>query len=278
MLSPDGKRLAIDVDTSSSASGDIWLVDLATASFSRFTFDPASDINPIWSPDGSRIVFSSNRSGEYSLYIKPADGSSNEQLLEGVASNTAELPGDWSRDGKSLIFDRASPSNDYDLWLQPMSAGAASGSSKSHALVELPGAQVRATFSPDGRWMAYESNETGRAEVWVQSFPPAGGKWQITSEGGMEPQWRKDGRELFYLAPNRKIMSVDVQLTPTFHSGAPQVLFDAPINLKGVTDSHARYTFTADGQRAIVVADLAESAAASPIQVVLNWPASLEKK
>jgi len=279
-LSPDGKRLVIDVNASSSSSGDIWVVDIATASFSRFTFDPASDITPIWSPDGKNVVFSSNRTGEYNLYIKPSDGSSNEKLLQGSPSNSAQIPSDWSRDGKSLIFDFASASNDYDLWLQPMANGTISTDQKAHGLVEYPGAQVRANVSPDGRWIAYESNETGRSETWVQSFPPGGGKWQITSEGGIEPQWHKDGRELFYLAPNRKLMAVETQLNPTFHAGPPQPLFDAPISMKGIGDSRSRFAVSPDGQRVLVVTDLAErsSSSGSPIQVVLNWPAALEKK
>lgn len=161
-----------------------------------------------------------------------------------------------------------------------MANGAASRDQKAHGLVEYPGAQVRASISPDSRWVAYESNETGRAEIWVQSLPPGGGKWQITSDGGMEPQWRKDGRELFYLAPNRKIMAVETQVNPTFHAGPPQALFDAPITLKGVGDSRSRFAFSADGQRVLVVADLTErfSSAGSPIQEVLNWPAALQKK
>jgi eukaryotic-like serine/threonine-protein kinase len=275
-MSRDGKRLALDVNTSASPSGDIWVVDLATSAFSRFTFDPASEISPVWSPDGSHIVFASNRSGEYNLYSKPSNGSSNEELLPGMASRSVEIPQSWSPDGKYLVYDHESATNDYDLWAVPMS-GDTNGDRKPRPLIELPGAQNRAAVSPDSRWIAYESNETGEAEIWVQSFPPSGGKWQITTEGGMQPQWRRDGRELFYLAPNRKIMSVEVQLSPTFRATIPQTLFEAPISMKGIGDSNARYVFTPDGQRALVVADVSDSANSSPIHVVLNWPTALQK-
>ena len=274
-LSPDGKRIALERMDSNLASSDIWLLDLATAGFSRFTFGPASQISPIWSPDGSRIVFSSNRTGEYNLYSKPSNGASNEEPLPTLASSSAELPDDWSRDGKYLAYEFASRSNDYDLWIVPMSGDPASR--KPRPFLEMPGAQTHAAISPDGRWIAYESNETGRLEIWVQSFPTPSGKWQITTEGGMEPQWRGDGRELFYLAPNKKIMSVATELSPTFQAGVPQTVVDAPINMKGVVDSHARYIFTHDGQRALVIVDVADSGSSSPIQVVLNWPAGLAK-
>jgi eukaryotic-like serine/threonine-protein kinase len=273
-ISPDGKRLALDIDTPGESSGDIWIVDLATAAFSRFTFDPASDINPIWSPDGSRVAFTSNRLGEYNLYSKAASGATNEELVPGLESKSVQIPATWSPDGKYIVYETSSASNDYDLWVVPMSGA----DRKPRPLIELPAAQTRAAISPDNHWIAYESNETGKSEIWVQSFPPSGGKWQITTEGGMEPQWRHDGHELFYLAPDRKIMSVEVELSPTFRPTAPKALFEVPVSMKGIGDSNARYVFAQDGQRALVVADLDASGISSPIHVMLNWPTALQKK
>jgi hypothetical protein len=172
-----------------------------------------------------------------------------------------------------LVFDKVGPKTDYDLWIVPRF-----GDRKPYVFLQAPGLQEHASISPDGHWIAYESDESGRFEIYVQSFPTPGGKWQITSEGGFQPQWRRDGRELYYLAPNRKLMAVATQQSPTFSASVPQPLFDAPISLNGINDSRARYVFMPDGQRVLVVATHPESAASSAIRVVLNWPASLQKK
>jgi Tol biopolymer transport system component len=152
------------------------------------------------------------------------------------------------------------------------------GDRKPRPFLVTPAQESHAAISPDGRWVAYASNETGRFEVYVQSFPTPGGKWQISTEGGDQPQWRRDGKELFFLAPSRKIMAVSVQDQATFQPGIPQALFEAAVNMSGLSDSRSRFVFTADGQRVLVIVNLGQEAGmSSPINVVLNWNAELKK-
>jgi serine/threonine protein kinase len=264
-LSPDGKRVAFE-------STDIWLMELSTHALTRFTFGAINDAGSIWSPDGSRIAYSSNRSGIYDLYWRPSSGAANEEPL--LKSEFLKTPDDWSRDGKYLIYEEVNPKTDKDLWILPMTGD----DRKPRPFLVTPFQECHAAISPDGRWVAYASNETGRFEIYVQSFPTPGGKWQISTEGGDQPQWRRDGKELFFLASNRKIMSVAVQGQGTFQPGIPQALFEAAVNMSGLSDSRSRYVFTADGQRALVIVNLGQEAGmSSPINVVLNWNAELKK-
>jgi eukaryotic-like serine/threonine-protein kinase len=271
-LSPDGKRLVFERTDPSLTTSDIYLVELATGAFSRFTFDPASESNPVWSADGTRIAFSANRTGEYNIYWKASNGALGEERV--LESKHLELPVGWSPDQKYLVYEDSAPSTDYDFWLLPLTGEART----PQPYIVGSGNQQFGGVSPDGRWFVYESDETGRHEIYVQSFPSAGSKWQITNEGGFQPQWRRDGRELFYLAPNRKIMAVATELSPTFHAGAPQPLFEAPINMNGIEDSSARFTFSSDGQRVLVIAEVGEKGVSSGIRVVANWPVGLPKK
>jgi serine/threonine protein kinase len=262
-LSPDGKRIAFE-------NTDIWLLELSSGALTRFTFGAVSDASAVWSPDGSRIVYSSNRNGIYDLYWRPSSGAANEELL--LKSDFLKTPDDWSRDGKYLIYEEVNPKTDKDLWILPMS-----GDRKPRPFLVTPAQEGHAAISPDGRWIAYASNETGRFEIYVQSFPTPGGKWQISTEGGDQPQWRRDGKELFFLALNRKIMALTVQEQGTFQPGAPQALFEAAVSMGGLSDSHSRYVFTPDGQRVLVIVNVGQEAgASSPINVVLNWNAELK--
>jgi serine/threonine protein kinase/Tol biopolymer transport system component len=272
-LSPDGKRISLDRTDPSLTTSDVYLVELATGVFSRFTFDPTSEGNAVWSADGTRIAYSANRSGEYNIYSRASNGSSNEERV--IESKDLELPVGFSPDGKFLVYGDATPGTDYDFWLLPLTGE----DRKPRPYIVGQGIQQFGSVSPDGRWFTYESDETGRYEIYVQSFPSTGGKWQITSEGGFGPQWRRDGRELFYLAANRKIMAVPTELSSTFHAGAPEALFEAPIDMNGIEDSSARFVFSPDGQRVLVVAHAGEEkGASSGICVVSNWPATLLKK
>jgi len=270
-LSPDAQRIAMDRSDQSTFTNKIYVLETSSGAITRFTFGTATELGAIWSPDGSHIAFSSNRSGSYGIYWKRSDGSADEESL--VESSGVQTPDAWSPDGRYLVYDKVGPAIDFDLWILPMF-----GDHKPHVFLQAPGIQQHASISPDGHWIAYESDESGRFEIYVQSFPNPGGKWQVTSEGGLQAQWRRDGRELFYLSPNKKLVSVATRESPTFSAGVPQPLFDAPISLNGINDSRARYVFTPDGQRVLVVAARPESASASAIRVVLDWPSSLRKK
>ena len=267
-LSFDEKRLAfsrVDPDTGNS---DIWLMDLASGSPSRFTFETAVDFAPIWSPDGQRIVFASLREGAPNLFQKMANGSGQEESL--YKSPLAKLPSDWSADGRFVICGTVDPKTRWDLWVLSVA------DQKWETFLQTPANESRAVFSPNGRWVAYESDESGKKEIYVQSFPASGAKWQISASGGSQPRWRRDGKELFYLSGDRKVTAVEVNTeAPTFAHGTPKALFDTPI-LKGEDHPGDQYAVTADGQR-FLVNTLAEDRTYAPISLVLNWTAALKK-
>jgi dipeptidyl aminopeptidase/acylaminoacyl peptidase len=267
-LSRDEKRLAfaqVDPDTGNS---DIWLMDLASGSSSRFSFDTAVDFAPIWSPDGDRIVFASLREGAPNLFQKMANGSGQEDPL--YRSNLAKLPSDWSTDGRFIICGTVDPKTRWDLWVLSVA------DQKWETFLQTPANESRAVFSPNGRWVAYESDESGKKEIYVQSFPVSGAKWQISAGGGSQPRWRGDGKELFYLSGDRKVTIVEVNTeAPTFAHGTPKALLDTPI-LKSEDHPGDQYAATADGQR-FLVNTLAEERTYAPISLVLNWTTALKK-
>jgi Tol biopolymer transport system component len=288
-LSPDGRTLAVGVADPSTRTRDIWLFDLVRGASSRFTFDPADDFNPTWSPDGGSIFFASNRKGQRNLYIKPANGAAEEKLL--LESEFQKNPEDWSPDGKVLIFNHRKPGGSVELWALPLV-----GDRKPHKVIaassnvgqtQLSPDEIsrrtsvsagdsdasggtynadEAVLSPDGHFIAYRSNESGRAEVYVQNFPPSGGKWMVSTSGGEEPQWRRDSREIFYLR-NETLMAVDVKTNgSTFAAGLPHELFSVPLGVR----VRNRYVVSADGRRFLVMTRNSVGVA-SPITVVLNW-------
>src|SRR5207249_1138098 len=204
-----------------AGSADIWLIELARNTPSRFTFDPANESAPVWSPDGSRIVFASNRDGVANMYQRLSNGTGNDEVL--LKSTDPTGPYDWSPDGRFILFGELSPKTNGDLWLLPLF-----GDQKPAPFIQTEFTETQGRFSPDGRWVAYASNESGPYQVYVQSFPTSGGKWQVSTGGGAQPLWRRDGKELFYLAPDRKLMAVEVSgAGPTFVPGAPKPLFEA---------------------------------------------------
>jgi eukaryotic-like serine/threonine-protein kinase len=264
VLSPDEKRVATQRIV--SGNSDIWLLDLARGLPSRFTFDAATEDDPVWSPDGSTIVFSSTRNGRFDLYRKVSSGAGNEELL---SKSEADKEGtDWSADGRFVLFDQAGSNGGTDIWILPLF-----GDGKPYSLLQTPFSEYQAHFAPDGKWFAYTSNESGRSEVYVQSFPPSGGKWQVSTGGGAQPHWRRDGKELFYLAPDRKLMAVEVKMGSTFETSAPKTLFQTQVVRY---EAPNRYVVTGDGQRFLVNSPV-EEVSQTPITVVLNWTAGLRK-
>jgi Tol biopolymer transport system component len=268
-LAPDDKRLAFSQADPDTGNEDIWVMDLATGTPSRFTFDTAVEFAPVWSPDGQEIVFASLREGAPNLFKKLANGSGQEDAL--YRSTLAKLPSDWSRDGRFIICSTVDPKTKFDLWVL------STGDHKWDALWQTPANETRAVLSPNARWFAYESDETGKKEIYVQSFPVSGAKWQISANGGSEPRWRGDGKELFYLGGDRKLTAVDVSTeSPAFAHGSPKALFETRINKGREGHPGYRYAVTFDGRRFLVNTQ-AEEGAYNYIGVVLNWTAVLKK-
>jgi eukaryotic-like serine/threonine-protein kinase len=265
-LSPDGKRVAFQrLDTERGAS-DIWLMELARGTPSRLTFDPANDGDAVWSPDGVRVVFSSMREGLPNLYQKLSSGAGGEELL--LKSDEAKFATDWSPDGRHVLYHAMSRQS-YDLWVLPLF-----GERRPEPFVRTDFQESSGRFSPDGRFVAYVSNESGRYEVYVQSFPASGGKWQVSNGGGASPRWRRDGRELFYLSADGKLMSVEVDgSSDRFEAGVPAPLFEPRV---GAISGDSPYDVAADGRRFLVKVPVGENAPA-PVTVVLNWTADLKR-
>jgi len=274
-LSPDEKRLAFRRMDQQTA-GDIWVLDLARQALSRFTFSPRSEWYPIWSPDASQIVFSSDQDGSMRYYRRNASGIGTEEPMTKTgdgAPNTisgAGIPAAISPDGSLFLhFEGRSGPTGTDIFVMPLT-----GDRTSRPVVQTPFTDAEAMFSRDGRWLAYTSNETGRYELYVQAFPSTGGRWQISSAGGRQPAWRGDGKELFFSDDEGRLYAVDVNGSgKSFEFGVPHMLFQMRTDV--AANVRNSYVVTNDGQRFLVNALL--DSGTSPINVVVNWPASLPK-
>ena len=255
ILSPDQTRVAVErID---GGNRDIWIIDLMRGTSSRFTFDPATEQYPVFSPDGQQVLFVSDRKGALSLYGKAANGVGEEKvLLEGATGVT-----DWSGTAKTVLYAVGNP---FKTWAWPQGAD-----SKPFPVLNDQFTYIRAKFSPDGKWFAYTSNESGRNEIFVQTFPPSGGKWQVSIDGGEYVYWRRDGRELIFGTSDRKIFAVDVKLGSTFEAGVPRKLFDLPGTMAGV-----RFAPSADAQRFLV--PLLSETVRPSLTVVSNWTADIK--
>jgi serine/threonine protein kinase len=269
-LSPDGRSLAFNQMT--SGNNDIWVLDMARGVPSRLTFDDGLDHSPLWSPDGSRLVYWSNRNGIRGVYEASASGSGNEEIL--YTSLVPFLPTDWSRDGRFILCRELNTKNGYDLLVLPRSPQG--GGEGLTPFANTIFQEREGKFSPDGRWVAYQSDESGRDQIYLRAFPGPGEKFQITTDGGAQPRFRADGRELFFIGLDGKLMAVSIGLkegrdTPDL--GTPVALFQTriwggPILAPGPV--RHQYAVAPDGQRFLINV-VTEEAVSSPISLILNW-------
>jgi Tol biopolymer transport system component len=267
-LSPDGQQAATVVNVS-AAQQDVWVFDLRRGVSTRLTFDPVGASAPVWSPDGSEISFRSVRNGHQDLYRKASTGAGTEQLL--LSDSVGKFPESWSPDGRYLLYYVVGPPP--AIWALPLF-----GDRKPFPFIQAPADARRSQFSPDGRWVAYQSFESGRYEVYVVPFPGPGGKWQVSTDGGMQPRWRRDGKELFYLAGTtfkRTLTAVAVSAEgKRFSVGAATPLFD--VQLSPGAPANEQYDASPDGQHFFVTVAAQQPTPVNPITLVVNWPALLK--
>ncbi|MGI8785367.1 MAG: protein kinase domain-containing protein [Acidobacteriota bacterium] len=267
-LSPDGRRLAFILEGASNQ--DVWIYDIGRGSTSRLTFDPSVDSWPIWAPDGKRVVFGSSRAGSVDLFWKAIDGTGADEKL--VGNDHTKIANSWSADGLLLAYTDWDPQTSGDLWILPLK-----GERKPQPFLRTPFDERESSFSPDGRWMAYSSDESGRIEVYVRPYPGPGEKFQISTDGGMQPIWARNGRELFYRWAE-KMMVVPIQTGPQFSAGTPRQLFEGHYVWTTAYGNLPNYDVTADGQGFVTVRGQQEEKAAMQFNVVLNWFEDLKRK
>jgi Tol biopolymer transport system component len=277
-LSPDGRRVAVVQDDDKIPNRDLWIMDVARNIFTRFTFDETEDTDAVWSPDGLKVAFSSRRRGPSALYVKDADGARPEEALTETPSG--DRPRDWSADARFLLFARTRNSRGVSaIWTMSDPLGDPS-KRKVSVYLESPYNLTFPQFAPGAggpRWVAYCSDESRRSsEVFVQSFPAGGAKIQISNGGGTQPRWRRDGKELFYLTPDGKVMAVDVTIGTSLAAGAPRLLFDTHSPATALFSW--RYDVSPDGQRFLVISPVQnDSAAPELMTVVTNWRTELKR-
>ena len=265
-LSPDGGRVVVSA-FEEGTNLDIWVHEVDRALKTRLTFDPGTDQYPKWSPSGEEIVFSSNRTGNVDIFSRAADGSAEPVSL--VSTPVIELPSAWSPDMKYFVYVAVDPETGLDIrYLERKESG---DGYDSRPFLQTAFTESNSRLSPDGRFVAYISDESGRTEVYVRSFPQGGGKWQVSANGGNFQRWSRDGRELFYVE-GETLVSVAVSTTEGFSPGSAKPLFEHP-GLDGLSSSS--YDVSADGQRFVVVEDVeseeGEQAKPPSIHIVENW-------
>ena len=264
VLSPDGRAVAVSALETSDQ--DVWIWNIARGVKTRLSSHPERDFLPVWSPTGEEIAFSSNRAGNFDIFLRQADGGGEANAL--AATARTEYLSDWSRDGKNLLYARDAPETGLDLWRLER---AEDGSGwEPHPFLQTPFRETAATFSPDGRYVAYLSHESGQDEIYVQPFPESGRKLTVSSNGGRQPRWARDGKELFYVEGST-LVAVSVSTGSTFSVGAATRLFEHP-GLRGER-LFPQYDISADGQRFILAetVGLGADAPKPSIHVVQNW-------
>jgi eukaryotic-like serine/threonine-protein kinase len=261
-LSPDGHRITL------VSGGQVWLYDPARDTLTRFTFEGSDNNFPTWTPDGKRIAFMSDKGGPANIYWQMADGSGGLERL--TTSQNTQIPLSWSPNGELLAFVEISPTTAADVWVLQVN------DRKAQPFLQTQAYEGAPQFSPDGHWMAYVSDESGRREIYVQPYPGPGGKWQISTDGGSEPVWNRSGRELFYRNGD-KMMAVEITTQPSFSASKPKMLFEGRYTMtSGAT--FPDYDVSLDGQRFLMLKPVEqEQAAPTQINVVLNWTEELKR-
>jgi eukaryotic-like serine/threonine-protein kinase len=265
-LSRDGRRVA--VFRHAKGNTDIWSYEAGRRAWDRLTFDSGDDIFPLWSPDGSRIVFSSRR-GELNLYWKllSAPPGSEELLL---STSQPKFPMDWSTDGRYLLYDSLDPTRGVDIWALPLD-----GNRKQFEVVQTDFNERNAQFSPDGKWIAYQSDKTAKFEIYVRPFPGPGGDLLVSANGGAQARWNPNGKELFYVAADDRLMAVPIRFASngqTIEPGTPVALFTTDVGSTAINTNRQQYMVAPDG-RSFVLNSVLKQSGASPITVILNWKA-----
>jgi serine/threonine protein kinase len=259
-LSADGEHLALEKHDWSRGSGDVWTVDMARGAFSRLTSAPGFESAAVWSPDGRRIAYASDQGERPMIYVKNASGAGTEEMLN--SGGTRAFPTDWSRDGRYILFTTRGGNTRSDIWAYDFERRAAA------PVVTSAFNEGTATFSPDGKWLAFASDASQDLQVYVRSIGDAGTQVQVSTHGGAQPQWRRDGKELYYVAPDNTIMAVAINAgAAMIHAGTPQPLFAANINQAATLRN--QYAPSADGQRFLILSLVNRNLL--PIVVVSNW-------
>jgi Tol biopolymer transport system component len=269
-LSPDDRQVAVALGTGAPENRDIWNIDVSRGTRSRVTTDPMPDLSPVWSPDGLRVAFGGQRAGRYSLRLRAVTGTADDELLfEGGSGFDILAPSSWSSDGRYLAFTRGAGSQ-ADIWVLPLA-----GDRTPFAVAKTSFSETSATFSPDGRWFAYASDERGTRDIYVQPFPPNGDRSLVSHDTGGEPVWRHDGKELFYLRQDDgTLMAVAIDTARGFDAGTPRPLFQG--NSARFSTGFGNYAVSRDGQR-FLFNSRREQAGATPLTVVVNWLATVQK-
>jgi eukaryotic-like serine/threonine-protein kinase len=269
-ISPDGKHVAVEIFPPGKSISDLWIYDLARPIKTRLTFDSSVNRRAAWSPDGSRIRFSSSRSGHQQIYEKATNGVGGDELVA-PASSGEQVIDSWSPDGKFVAYDAIGTAvgTSSEIWILPTS-----GDRKPSPFLQSKFDQIEATFSPDGKWLAYSSNESGSNEIYLTPFPAKNGKWQVSTNGGSWPAWRRDGKEIFYLRPDKKLMSAEISTNGiTLTIGTAKPLFQTNAFLS----PNWPFDVAPDGKRFLVNAVSEPTSSARPITLVVNWDAKLRK-
>jgi Tol biopolymer transport system component len=272
-LSPDEGTVAVEVIDPHVETQDIWMVDAARGVMSRFTSGSSAERMPVWSPSGERLLFSSPRDGQPPRLFEKMVNGLDEKLV--LASDLILQPTDWSRDGRFIIYGKRDSKTQWDIWIVP--AGGNDGERTSSVYLQTPFNEHHGHLSADGRWMAYASDESGRWEVYVGAFPARGSRRQVSTGGGSEPRWRADGKELYYVTPDGTVMAAVMSFDgDAALVASSQALFKARFGLFGSEMFRPVYT-PADNGRRFLVNVVVEETAASPVTMILNWPAAVSR-